>query len=137
MLIPFDPLGELDRWAVHAVHRTRGRRPAGLPMDAYRRGDRLVVHFDLPGVHPDSVELTVERNVLTVRAERSFTPAEGDETLVAERPVGTFVRRLSLGRAVDGERIEASYDHGVLTVTVPVAEEAKPRRLPISTGTAA
>jgi HSP20 family protein len=132
VLMRFDPFRELDRWA-QQLNGTP-TRPAGMPMDAYRRGDRFFVHFDLPGVDPDTVELTVERNVLTVRAERSWVRAEGDEPLVSERPVGTFTRQLFLGETLDTDRIEASYDRGVLTLAIPVAEQAKPRRLSIHAG---
>jgi len=130
MLMRFDPFRELDRWTQQL--NDAATRPAAMPMDAYRRGDRFFVHFDLPGVDPDGVELTVERNVLTVRAERTTVRAEGDEALVTERPVGTFSRQLFLGETLDADRIEASYDRGVLTLAIPVAEQAKPRRLAIA-----
>jgi HSP20 family protein len=104
-------------------------------MDAYRHGDKFFVHLDLPGVDPDSIDLTVEKNVLSVRAERSWRPAEGDEVVVSERPRGVFSRQLFLGDTLDTNRIEAGYDHGVLTITIPVAEQAKPRRVEIG-GTA-
>ena len=130
MLMRFDPFREIDRlsqlWG-------EGRR-AVMPLDAYRHGDRFVVHLDVPGVDPDSIELTVEENVLTVRAERQASPAEGSEWLVNERPQGAFGRQLFLGEALDTDRIEASYDHGVLTVTVPVAESAKPRKVEVGGG---
>ncbi|MFP5377039.1 MAG: Hsp20/alpha crystallin family protein [Acidimicrobiia bacterium] len=131
MLMRFDPFRELDRLAQQA---TQSRQPAVMPMDAYRRGDRFMVHFDLPGVDPQSVELTIEKNVLQVRAERSWPRQEGDEIVVAERPQGSFTRQLFLGEGLDPDRIEASYDQGVLTVTVPVAEQAKPRKVEISSG---
>jgi HSP20 family protein len=100
-------------------------------MDAYRHGDSFLVHFDLPGVDPPSIELTVEKNVLTVRAERTSQRAEDDEVVVAERPQGTFSRQVFLGEGLDPDRIEARYDSGVLTLTIPVAEQAKPRRVEI------
>lgn len=103
-------------------------------MDAYRHGDRCVAHFDLPGIDPGSVELTVEKNVLTVRAERSWPQRKGQELLVSERPQGRFSRQLFLGEALDADHIEASYDQGVLTVTIPVAETAKPRKVEIAAG---
>ena len=103
-------------------------------MDAYRRGDRFVIEFDLPGVDPASIELTVEQNVLTVRAERRFEPREADEVIVAERPQGTYARQVFLGDALDSERVEANCRHGVLTLTIPVAETAKPRRVQIGGG---
>jgi HSP20 family protein len=131
MLMRFDPFRELDRLTEQVRGGTR-QWPSVLPMDAYRRGDHFVVHFDLPGADPDSIELTVERNVLTVKAERSWARGEEDEVLVNERPQGVFSRQLFLGESLDAERVEASYDNGVLTLTIPVAEQAKPRRVAIS-----
>jgi HSP20 family protein len=131
MLMRFDPFRELDRLAGAA---TAGRQwPSMLAMDAYRRGDRFLVHFDLPGARSDSIELSVEQNVLTVKAERGWARREGDELVVAERPQGEFSRQLFLGEGLDPDRIEASYDDGVLTLTIPVAEKAKPRRVEIQT----
>jgi HSP20 family protein len=127
----FDPFRELDRLASQAVGG--GRAPA-MAMDAYRHGDSFVVHFDLPGVDPSSIDLTVEKNVLTVSAERRWQPTEGDEVVVAERPQGTFSRQLFLGEGLNPDRIEARYDNGVLTIFVPVAEQAKPRKVEINTG---
>jgi len=92
------------------------------------------VHFDLPGIDPRSINLTVEKNVLTVSAERTWRPEDGQEVVVSERPQGAFSRQLFLGESLDTERIEANYDNGVLTVRVPVAEQAKPRRVEISGG---
>ena len=129
MLMRFDPLREFDRLVQHTTGN--GRLPV-MPMDAYRHGDRFVVHLDVPGVDPSSIELTVEKNVLTVSAERRWAPAEGDQVLVSERPQGSFSRQLFLGDGLDADRIEADYDTGVLTVTVPVAEQAKPRKVEIS-----
>jgi HSP20 family protein len=129
MLMRFDPFRELDRQFDRLSQRNWA---AGvMPIDAYRRGDHFYVHFDLPGVDADSVDLEVEKNVLTVRAERSWEPAEGDEVVVAERPRGTFSRQLFLGETLDTEHIEANYDKGVLTVSIPVAEAAKPRKVSI------
>ena len=113
---------------------TAARAPRGFPMDAYRRGDRFIVEFDLPGVEPASIELTVEQNVLSVRAERRFEPRECDEVIVAERPQGTYARQVFLGDALDSERVQANCRHGVLTLTIPVAEAAKPRRVPVGGG---
>ena len=110
-----------------------GRRPS-MPLDAYRHGDQVVVHVDLPGVDPESIEVTVEKNVLSVRAERSWTPAEGERVLASERAQGRFARKLFLGNVVDGEHVEANYDRGVLTLTLPIAEQAKSRRVLVSTG---
>ena len=131
MLMRFDPFRELDRLAEQTWSGTR--QPA-MPMDAYRRGDHFVVHFDLPGVDPSSIDLTVEKNVLTVSAERHWQPAEGNEVVVAERPQGRFSRQLFLGEGLDPDGIEATYDGGVLTVQVPVAEQAKPRKVQVTAG---
>ena len=138
MLMRFDPFRELDRLA-SATWGTgsSAAQPAALPLDAYRRGDRFVIHFDMPGVDPASVDLTVEKNVLQVHAERTWTHEEGDEVVVSERPQGSFTRQLFLGEGLDPDRVEASYDHGVLTVTIPVAEQAKPRKVQISAGNGA
>ncbi|MGI5483639.1 Hsp20/alpha crystallin family protein [Streptomyces lavendofoliae] len=132
MLMRTDPFRELDRlterlWGTSA-------HPAAMPMDAYREGDTFVVLLDLPGVTPESIDLDVERNVLTVRAERRTAPDGDVEMVVAERPAGTFSRRLFLGEALDTDRIQASYDAGVLALRIPVAEQAKPRRIEISGG---
>jgi HSP20 family protein len=105
-----------------------------MPMDAYRRNGDFVVHFDLPGVDPASIDLTVEKNVLTVTAERHFARAEGDEITVSERPQGRFNRQLFLGESLDSERISANYDQGVLTLHIPIAERAKPRKVEVSAG---
>jgi HSP20 family protein len=130
MLMRFDPFRELDRLRQQAS----AGASAVMPIDAYRRGDRVVVHFDLPGVEPSTIDLTVEQNVLMVRAERTWQEAEGDEIIVSERPQGIFTRQLFLGESLDGERVEANYEHGVLTVTIPVAEQAKPRKVEITSG---
>jgi HSP20 family protein len=131
MLMRFDPFRELDRLAQAPWG---GSRPV-MPMDAYRRNGDFVVQFDLPGVDPASIDLTVEKNVLTVTAERHLARTEGDEVTVSERPHGRFNRQLFLGESLDTERIAANYDHGVLTLHIPVAERAKPRKVEISAGT--
>jgi HSP20 family protein len=105
-----------------------------LPIDAYRRDDCVVVQIDLPGVDPQSIECLVEKDVLSVRAERSFGHMEGKEVLIAERPQGTFARELFLGERLDAEHVEATYDDGVVTLTIPIAESAKPRKVAITTG---
>jgi HSP20 family protein len=127
-----DPFREFDSLARQMLGTTN--RPAVMPMDAWREGDRFVIEFDLPGVSPDSIDLDVERNVLTVRAER--VGRNGDwEMLASERPRGAFSRQLVLGDNLDLERIEAGYDGGVLRLVVPVAERAKPRKIEVtSTG---
>jgi HSP20 family protein len=104
-----------------------------LAMDAYRHGDEFVVHFDLPGARPDSIDLSVEKNVLTVRAERASSRGEGDEVIVTERRQGTFSRQLFLGESLESDEIRASYDNGVLTVTMPVAAKAKARQIQVET----
>lgn len=136
MLMRTDPFRELDRLA-QQVFGTNGTatRPAVMPMDAYRDGEQFVVHFDVPGVEPNSIDLDVERNVLTVKAERGAHFPEGVELQVAERPRGVFSRQLFLGDTLDADRIEATYDAGVLTLRIPVAEQAKPRKIQIGAGT--
>jgi HSP20 family protein len=132
MLMRTDPFRELDRLAQQFFSSTGTlARPAMMPMDAYREGDHFVVHFDLPGVDSDSIDLDVERNVLTVKAERRAESGENVEMMVSERPRGVFSRQLFLGDTLDAERIEASYDAGVLTLRIPVAERAKPRKIEI------
>ena len=125
-----DPFREFDRLAQQALGTTH--RPAVMPMDAWREGDAFVIEFDLPGVALEKIDLDVERNVLTVRAERM--PRNGDgEMLASERPRGVFSRQLVLGDNLDLDRIEAAYVAGVLRLTVPVAERAKPRRIEVTT----
>jgi HSP20 family protein len=130
MLMRFDPFRELDRLTDQLA--AGARAPRSFPMDAYRHGDQFIVEMDLPGVTPDAIELTAEQNVLTVRAERRFERDEGDEVLVTERPQGVYTRQLMLGNTLDQQNISASYDNGVLRLTIPVAEKAKPRRVEIS-----
>jgi HSP20 family protein len=134
MLVRFDPLRELDRLSRDAWGNGRH---AWMSMDAYRQDDQVVVHFDLPGIDPASVEVTVEKGNLTIEAQRSQESVEGRRVLVAERPQGRFTRRVRLGEGLDGSRTEARYDNGVLTLTVPVAEQAKPHKVQISLGTPA
>ncbi len=129
MLMRFDPLREFDRVFDQAWSQTRA---ASVPMDAYRHGDSFVLNLDLPGVDPDSIDVTVERNALTITAERHWQPVEGDQVVATERRHGTFSRQVYLGEGLDSEGIHATYDHGVLTVTLPVAERSKPRRIEIS-----
>lgn len=129
MLLRYDPFRELER-ATEAMEAMWHRSPA-IPMDAVRHEDRVFISFDLPGVDPDAIDVTVERDTLTVKAERRFQRAEGDQVLADERRQGTFVRRVLLGDTLDTSGLEASYDHGVLTVTIPVAEAAQPRRIPV------
>lgn len=133
MLMRTDPFRELDRLA-QQVFTGPGTwsRPTAMPMDAYRAGDEFVVAFDLPGVSADAIELDVERNVLTVKAERRPTiTGDNAEMQVAERPLGVFSRQLFLGDTLDTEHIQAAYDAGVLTLRIPVLEKAKPRKIAI------
>jgi HSP20 family protein len=135
MLMRTDPFREMDRPTRQALGDQPDARggPAMIPLDAYRDGDALVVEFDLPGVSPDAIELDVQHNVLSVKAERRSAAAADDvEPHVAERPSGAFARRLVLGTALDTEHISAGYESGVLTLRIPVAEQAKPRRIAVS-----
>jgi HSP20 family protein len=133
MLMRTDPFRELDRFAQQVFGNATGTwsRPTSMPMDAYRSGDEFVVAFDLPGVSADAIELSVERNVLTVKAERRPAEHQG-EVQISERPLGVFSRQLFLGDTLDSERIAADYESGVLTLRIPVLAKAKPRRIEIS-----
>lgn len=130
MLMRTDPFRDFDRLAQQLLGVGTTSRPAIMPMDAWREGEHFIVEFDMPGIAPDTLDLDVERNVLTVRAER---PARnGDwELLASERPRGLFSRQLVLGDNLDLDRVEANYDAGVLRLTIPVAEKAKPRKIEV------
>jgi len=132
MLMRTDPFRELDR-LTQQVFGNSGTlaHPAAMPMDAWQDGKEFIVEFDLPGVRPDSIDLNVERNVLTVKAERNAL-SENREFVAAERPRGLFSRQLILGDTLDTEQVHASYDAGVLTVRIPVAEKAKPRKIQVA-----
>ena len=132
MLMRTDPFRELDR-LTQQVFGTNGTlaRPSVMPMDAWRDGDTFHVEFDLPGINPDSIDLDVERNVVTVKAERASRASDA-ELIAAERPRGIFSRQLILGDNLDTAHITASYDTGVLTLQIPVAEQAKPRKIAIT-----
>lgn len=130
----FDPFRDIDRLTQQMFGGSREGGARTFPMDAYRRGDRFFVHVDLPGVDTDSIDLNVEQNVLTIQAERRYEQEEGDQILVLERPEGTFSRQLFLSDALDADQIEATYDQGVLTLEIPVSEQAKPRRIQVSSG---
>ena len=129
MLMRTDPFRDLDRWTQQVLGTAA--RPAVMPMDAWREGDEFIVEFDLPGVTEDSLNLDVERNVLTVHAERPGLNQDR-EMVSAERPRGVFSRQLFLGDNLDANQIQASYHNGVLRLSIPVAEKAKPRRIKIA-----
>ncbi|MER6116374.1 Hsp20/alpha crystallin family protein [Streptomyces sp. NPDC001743] len=133
MLMRTDPFRELDRLAqqLTGVSGTRSR-PSTMPMDAYREGEEYVIAFDLPGVDKDAVDIDVERNMLTVKAERRpVTKADDVQMELSERPLGVFSRQLMLADTLDTERITADYEAGVLTLRIPIAERAKPRKITI------
>lgn len=131
MLMRTDPFRDLDRFAQQVLGTAA--RPAVMPMDAWRDGEKFVVEFDLPGIQPDSLDIDIERNVVTVRAERAGVDPN-QEMLASERPRGVFSRQLVLGENLDTDRIEASYQEGVLRLQIPVAEKAKPRKISITRG---
>jgi HSP20 family protein len=141
MLVQNSPFRELDHLFNQAFGNANPRaawvagRP--MPMDAYRRGDNVWVHLDLPGVSADSVDISVERNVLTVTAERTYQREEGDRVYFDERHEGVFRRQVSLGEGLDAEGIEADYTDGVLTLRIPVAPQAQPRKIAVATGQSA
>jgi HSP20 family protein len=128
----FDPFRDLDRLAAEVFGTAR--TPALMPMDCLRTGDTFVCRFDLPGIDPESLEVSAENNTLTVRAERRRRDPEGSTYLVSERPSGTYSRQLVLGDGLAVDDIRADYTDGVLTLTVPVAEQAKPRKIEIGRG---
>lgn len=132
MLLRTDPFRELDRLASQVFGTTA--RSAAMPMDAWREGDRFIVEFDLPAVDPSTVDLDVERNVLTVRAERQSPTGPNVELIASERPRGVFSRQVMLGDALDADHIQASYHAGVLRLSVPMAEKTKPRKIPLHSG---
>ncbi|MDX1449503.1 MAG: Hsp20/alpha crystallin family protein [Acidimicrobiia bacterium] len=121
-----DPLAEFDRLA-----REMNNRQSFMPVDVYRWDDKFYLHFDLPGIDPESIDITVERGTLTVTAERNWSPSDEAQVLVRERRMGTITRRFRLGDGLDPDKIEAGYDHGVLTLTIPVSEEEKPRKITV------
>jgi HSP20 family protein len=137
MLTAYDPFAATSA-AFRALDQLTGRsgltaRPlSGMPMDAYRVGDNFVAHFDLPGVDPGSIDLSVEGTTLTVSAERSVPQLENAEWTIAERPYGSYTRQLVLGRSLDTDKLEASYHDGVLTISIPVAEKARARKIQVT-----
>jgi HSP20 family protein len=129
VLTTFDPFfRDFDR----LTRRTQG--PRFMPADAFRRGDTFMVNFDLPGVDPATVEVTVDKNVLSVEAERRWSPEEGDRVVMNERPQGRYERKLYLSDTLNTDAIEASYEHGVLSLRIPVSEAAKPRKVQVTSG---
>ena len=132
VLFQNDPFRELDAAFDRVAGRTRGNGGArSMAMDAYRRGDDVWVHLDLPGVSAESIDISLERNVLTVTAERSWPLEENDQVYISERRQGTFSRQVHLGDSLDGEHIAADYDDGVLTLRIPIAEKAQPRKIEV------
>ena len=129
-LMRFDPFRELDRLADQALTGARAMRT--MPMEALRRGDRFIVALDLPGVDPSQVDVTVERNVVEIRANRQPLRQEGDQVIIDERPQGEFRRQLFLGDNLDANKLNAEFDRGVLTLTIPVSEASTPRKVEIS-----
>ncbi|MFF0425394.1 Hsp20/alpha crystallin family protein [Streptomyces sp. NPDC004520] len=132
MLMRTDPFRELDRLTQQLLTPGTWSRPSTMPMDAYRKGDEFVVAFDLPGVATDAIDIDVERNMLTVRAERRpAVDADDAQMELSERPLGVFSRQVMLADTLDTEHIAADYDAGVLTLRIPIAERAKPRKVTI------
>ena len=131
MALNFDPFRDLDRVAGALMDTRMG--PRLMPMDLYREGDHYVLSADMPGIDPGSVDVDVDGQLLTIRAERTLAGHENVKWITRERQSGSFLRQLNLGQGVDVESISASYDNGVLSVTIPVSERAKPRKIEIST----
>ena len=132
-IVRTDPFREFDRLAQQLWGPSHAPRTLAMPMDAYRKGDTFLIQFELPGIDAESIELTVEDTVLTVKAERSAPPMDEDvERLVGERLYGSFTRQVFLGDNLDTEHIEADYEAGVLTLSIPMAAQAKPRRIPVT-----
>ncbi|MGW6879591.1 Hsp20/alpha crystallin family protein [Streptomyces goshikiensis] len=135
MLMRTDPFRELDRMEQQLVGPGTWSKPSVMPMDAYREGDEYVVAFDVPGVTADAIDIDVERNMLTVKAERRPTAKVDNVKMeLAERPLGVFSRQIMLADTLDTERIQADYEAGVLTLRIPIAERAKPRKVSIGAG---
>ncbi|MET9324701.1 Hsp20/alpha crystallin family protein [Streptomyces sp. NPDC003038] len=132
MLMRTDPFREMDR-IVQQLSGTSGTwsKPSAMPMDAYREGDAYVIALDIPGVTPDAIDIDVERNMLTVKAERRPSTKADVQMELSERPLGVFSRQVMLADTLDTEHIEANYDAGVLTLRIPIAERAKPRKIAI------
>lgn len=135
MVLRFDPFREFDRLAEQVFASAGGGAvPRAMPMDIYRSGEHYVLHCDLPGIDPGSLDINVEGSALTISAERQRRSEEGVQWIANERLTGTFRRQLTLGDDVDSDKIQATYENGVVTLTLPIREQAKPRRIEISTG---
>jgi HSP20 family protein len=132
MLTTRDPFRDIDHLLQRVGTRPTNGRPS-LPMDAYRRGGEVWIHFDLPGVEPDDIEVDVDKKVLTVAASRGWDTVEGDQMLVNERPTGDYERRIQLSEGLDADGVEASFEGGVLTLRIPEIEKPEPRRITVST----
>ncbi len=132
MLFQNDPFRELDSWLSTVGRRNGSATP--MAMDAYRRGNDVWVHIDLPGVASDGIEIDLDRNVLTVSAERASTRETDDQAYIFERPKGRFQRQVHLGDGLDSSSITADYDDGVLTLRIPVSERAQPRKISVGNG---
>lgn len=133
MSMSFDPFSQLDRIA-QSVFDT-SRQPRVMPVDLFREGEEYILHADLPGIDPGSVDVDVDGHLMTIRAQRSAGSHENSRWLVQERPFGSYLRQFTIGDDVDAERISASYDNGVLTVVIPIAERAKPRKITVESAT--
>ena len=133
MAMTFDPFAELDRLTGTLLGTPQG--PRFIPVDLYRDGERYVLNADMPGLDPDSVDIDVDGQLLTIRARRTAEDREGVGWIARERPFGSYLRQFNLGEGVDAENIEAHYDNGVLSVLLPVSERAKPRKIEVKSGT--
>ncbi len=132
---PYDVLNQFDRLA-SSVFDT-ARTPRLMPVDLFRDGDQYVLSADLPGIDPASVDLDVDGQLLTIRADRMAPASENVKWIAHERPYGSYMRQFTLGDGVDLENITANYEHGVLSVIIPVAERAKPRKIQVAAGSSA
>jgi HSP20 family protein len=135
MAMSFDPFTELDRLAAGMLQSRTA--PRVMPVDLHRDHSRYVLTADLPGVDPGSVDVDVDGQLLTIRAQRSSGSAEGVKWLAQERPYGSYLRQFSIGEGVDRSGISASYDNGVLSVIIPLSEQSKPRKVVVETSSAA
>ncbi len=134
LLYQNDPFREFDSVLDRMTGRSRSAGSSSMPMDAYRRDSDVWVHLDLPGVSADSIDISLERNVLTVSAQRDWARKEDDQLYVVERPRGSFTRQVHLGESLDADAIEADYHDGVLTLRIPIAEKVQPRKISVKSG---